>query len=271
MRLIQSVMLAVSLAAFTTAADTPKAVEGIRLPLLEPTESPKPPPTAVTKLGAEQLYVVDSDVECQVLASPDGIVNISNDTGPIKIRGKFVENASGRVTTRTVKGPFVYVVEAAKTGRVELIIIPVKGKVLRRTLDVDDGVNPAPEPPQPPGPVVPPKPPEPKPDPVTSFRVILIYESADRLTPDQRAVMFGAVVENWLNTNCTGGKAGWRRRDKDAPGDADATMKALWDAVKPKVTVTPCVAVERNSKVEIINIEPTPAKMVEVFQTYKGK
>jgi hypothetical protein len=146
-------------------------------------------------------------------------------------------------------------------------------KFERKKLDVVIGKAPQP-PPVPPGPVppIPPVPPDPKPPgPVTSFRVFLVFESADNLSASQRGVVYGKVVEDWLTANCTGGKNGWRRRDKDAPGEADATMAKLWDAVKPAITVTPCVAVERNGKVEIINVEANPAKMVEVLSTYKGK
>ncbi len=127
-------------------------------------------------------------------------------------------------------------------------------------------------PPQPP-PDINPKPVDPpdiKPVPVTSFRVFLVYESADSLSTSDRAVIYGKVVEDWLTANCTGGKAGWRRRDKDAPGENDTAMSGLWAAIQKNVTVTPCVAVEVNGKVEIINTEATPAKMIEKLQSYKG-
>ena len=158
MRLVHCLVLALAAPLFVSGVE-PKAVDDIiRLPLVQPDNAPKPPPGAVTKLSGDQWYVVDSDMECQVLASPEGIVNITVETGPLKMRGKFVENVSGRVTTRTVKGPFVYVVEAAETGRaetrrVELLIIPAKGKVLRRTLDVETGVSPIPPVPGPPTPL----------------------------------------------------------------------------------------------------------------------
>jgi hypothetical protein len=125
----------------------------------------------------------------------------------------------------------------------------------------------------PPPPAPPPKPVDPdvKPvDPLKSFRVIFIYESDDNLTPDQRAVVYGKAVEDFLIANCTGGKSGFRRRDKDAPGEADATFAALWAAVKPNVTVTPCVAIERNGKVTILNLEAAPAKQIETLQKYRG-
>ena len=120
--------------------------------------------------------------------------------------------------------------------------------------------------PQPP-PVDPnkPKPPEPKPPVVvTSFRVILVYESADTLTAAQNSVLYGKEVENWLNANCTGGKAGWRRRDKDLSGENDPAIVAVWDAVKaefapPKNTKTPAVAIQVNDKIDIIPLAATPS------------
>jgi len=134
------------------------SLEEVRLPILDapkPGPTPKPPsPGAPVKLGASQLYVVDSDTALTVLASPEGIVGITSEAGPIKIRALFVENSSGRYSTRTYKGQFVYTVEASKSGRVELLIVRADGKgaVLRRTLDVDAGEGPKP-------------PPKPKPDP----------------------------------------------------------------------------------------------------------
>lgn len=121
----------------------------------------------------------------------------------------------------------------------------------------------------------PPKPDEPKPDdpkppqPVTSFRVFLVYESGATYSSAVNSVLYGNAVEEWLNANCTGGKAGWRRRDKDLSGDADPTMAAMWNAVKPAVTTIPCAAVEVNGKVEIIPLGKTPAEMVATFKKYR--
>ncbi len=98
-------------------------------------------------------------------------------------------------------------------------------------------VPPAPVPPTPPAPV------PPAPVPVSSFRVLFVYESADTIPAAQKNVIYGKSVENYLNANCTGGVAGWRRRDKDAAGEADPTMAALWTAVKPKLTTMPAVVV----------------------------
>ncbi len=127
-----------------------------------------------------------------------------------------------------------------------------------------------PVPPTPPVPPVPPNPPiPPTPEPLKAFRVVIIYESAFTLTAAQRSVVYGAEVAKYLSDNCTDGEKGWRRRDKDAPGGSDPAVAALWAAVQPKVTVTPCFAVQRNDKVDIIPVEATPAKMIEVLKAYK--
>lgn len=110
---------------------------------------------------------------------------------------------------------------------------------------------------------------KPKPQPVTSFRVFLTFESGQTITPAQSNVMYGNVVEEWLNANCTGGKAGWRRRDRSLGGENDPTMAALWAAIQPKLTTVPAIAIEVNSSVEILPLEATPAKMVEILDKYK--
>lgn len=142
----------------------------------------------------------------------------------------------------------------------------VDGKAKRLAdLTIDVGPRPPPEPdPKPPGP----KPPEPKP--VTSFRVIIGFESGTTYPQSIINVMYGNVVEEWLNANCTGGKAGWRRRDQSIGGENDPTMAALWKAVKDAAPTTPFFAIEVNGKVEIVSFEPTPAAMVSKLNTYRG-
>jgi hypothetical protein len=135
------------------------------------------------------------------------------------------------------------------------------GEKASAVTEVNKGASPAP--------VDPPVPPDPPPAPAKSFRVVLIFESGDALTPAQRGVVYGKAVEDFLNANCTGGKNGWRRRDRDAPGENDPTMAALWAAVKPAVTATPCIAIERDGKVFILPLEATPAKMIEVLRRYR--
>lgn len=166
-------MLATLILSVSLAAD-PSA---IRLPeLAVPTPMPQPA-AAVSRLAADEWYIVDSDVPLIVLASPDGVVSVTEDAGPLKLRGKFADGA-GKVETRTYKGKHVFTVDAVHTGKVELLIVPVGGdakSVIRRTLEVT-GARPPPDPQ--------PKPdPKPQPNKVEKLRVILVRDAGD-MTPE---------------------------------------------------------------------------------------
>ena len=131
---------------------------------------------------------------------------------------------------------------------------------------------PAPDPTPKPEPPAPKPPAPPAPEPVTSFKVLLVYESGATHTAAQKAVLEGKVVEEWLTANCTGGKAGWGRRDKDADPAADTTpIGPVWAAAKPGVTSTPALFVAVNEKVAVIDPFPaTPAEAVRVLDKYRG-
>ena len=227
---------------------------------------PQPAPKAVASLAADELYVVQSNEDVQLLASPPGVVTVTKESGPLKIRGLFVGNKI--VSTRTYAKKNVFIVERIAAGDVELLLVPA-GKVERRV--VGDGDSPVP-PPKP----KPDDPPAPKPpEPVTSFRVIFVWESGDTLTAAQNSVINGVEVADFLaaKTTKTGTDKGWRLKDKDAPAAGDTpVMNELWAAVKAKLKPTdvPCVAVEVNGKVEIIPLAATPAEMVAKFKTYLG-
>lgn len=141
------------------------------------------------------------------------------------------------------------------------------------SLNFSVGIDPpVPIPPDPPKPPTPdPKPPNPQP--VTSFRVLFVYESAKTLTVAQNSVIHAKIVRDYLTANTTpeNGWSGWREFDQNANADKDASaIKALWAAVQPKLTALPCVAVEVNGRAEIIPMATTPADMVATFEKYKA-
>lgn len=109
--------------------------------------TPAPPPAPIgqaTQLQSDQLYVVQSTNPIVIVASPQGVVKITPDAGPLKIRGKFVDGTA--TETRTFKGPHIYIVEASGSGTCELIVAPTMDQkdVIRRTLTTD--ITPAPGP-----------------------------------------------------------------------------------------------------------------------------
>lgn len=248
----------------TPPAPTPPVEPDIILPGLDPVPpAPTPQPTpAITKLTSAELYVIEGKVPLLVLASPEGIVSVTEETGPVKVRAIFAGNQ--KYSTRSIKGPSVYFVEAVGTGRVELLITRTdgKGKLIRRTLDVN-GPGPAPTP-DPVDPVIPPTP-----APV-GFRVIFVYETADALTPAMQRVMFGEKVRTYLDTR----SKGYRRWDKDvdATNEKDADIKALWQAARPKVTTVPCIIVAVGGKADIIPFPADEDAALAILQKYaEGK
>lgn len=182
--------------------------DGIQFPsVVEP--KPPNPPQQVTKLSLGQLYVITSPVPSFVLASPSNLVTITEEAGPLRIRGVFVDG-NGKTETRTFTQKQVFIVEAAGTGTVELMAVVV-GKtkasdVIRKTIDVDNGVGPRP-PPDPPKPPTPPDPPTPAPIPLAGFRTLIVYDPVT-LTPAQQGIVFGAKVRSYLQSKCVVGGDG---------------------------------------------------------------
>lgn len=206
-----------------------------------PTPVPVPLPGTPTPLPSEWLYIVRSDAALIVLASPDGLLTVTSQAGPMTIRGKFV-GGTGQTETKTFKEKHLYLVEAAATGRCELLIVPsgatAASQVVRRLIDANVGPLPPPVPPVPPTPPTPPTPPvppvpptPPAPIPEAGLRVLMVYETAESLTPTQQAIMQGQTVRDWLNAHCVKGPDGktaeFRIWDKDIN---TAGASPLWQA-----------------------------------------
>lgn len=259
-------ILALALAPALAAATPPDIV----LPVPpSPPPMPMPPAPAIPTytLSGNTIFDVVCNKPCVFLVSPPGVVKTPH--RDIKAGAEFEKEGTyfDGSTTKTYAGPCtVYFLHpaAGTSGKVYVSVIPVGFSDASQIKSFVLDVNPGPAPPVPPPDPKPPTPPQP----VTSFHVLFIYESKDTLTPQQLGVMYGIKVEDWLSVNARGN---WRRRDKDAPGEKDATMAALWDAVKPKVTTTPCVAVEVNGKVDIIALDATPDAMIATLNKYLGK
>ena len=88
-------------------------------------DAPDPaPPQVVDEVRADEWYVVTSGSPQIVVHLPEGIIEVEESEGPIKVRGKFSDGA-GKVEVRTYKQPYVYFVSGITTGRVDMRFIPL--------------------------------------------------------------------------------------------------------------------------------------------------
>ena len=240
---VRYILLAVLLVATPASA---QVKSDIRFPtFVAPSPGPAPAPVPVKQtLSADLVHIIEADKTAILIASPEGLVKITEEAGPVRFRGKFM-NGPGKVETRTFSAKQVFIIEAIGTGKVELIVVPAgattSADVIRKTVDVDSGQAPQP----PPTPPTPPKPVDPAPIPVAGFRVLLVEESADRgkLTPGQFRVMFGKKMRDWLDANCAkeGQQPAYRIYDKDAKTAGD--LKHWQDAMLRARTQVPWIVI----------------------------
>lgn len=178
----------------------------------------------VTKLAANQLYVITAEkTQIFVLGSPDNLLTITEEAGPIRVRGVFVDNPSGKAELRLFKQKQVFIVEANGVGNAELLVVKVgttaAKDVIRVTLSVDNGVPP----PNPPDPPKPPTPPIPGPDNIlvkafkagydkdtdtdkaTSVaKLAVIYQQAAKVTAPDTAFKTVGELDTALRTSTQG-------------------------------------------------------------------
>lgn len=233
-KLINAVSVLMFCVSLAIGADDNKPVaELIRIPGGVKVEEKTPPVKVKTvtpiTITADTVFMFDSDVDLLVLSSPEGYVKITEEQGPIRIRGKFADEP-GKTQKREYKGKEVYTVEGVKDGKVELIVVPLGGAVvlpddvIRRTITVQlKDAAPAPKPPTPQPPTPQPPVPQPKLDdaPVNTdgLHVAFVYETGPggKLSNTQFAIMYGAKTRTWLDANCdkAGNQSQYRLLDKD--------------------------------------------------------
>lgn len=147
-----------ALACSSLVCAVPPADSPIKIPAA-PVVPPAPVvPGSVVSLSGDQLYVIDCAVDCAVRTHPAELVKVTKETGPIRIRGKFVDGL-GKTETKHFSGPFVFIVEPVGKGRVELDVIPYSFKaeteIVSAKIDVNGGQGPIPLPVDPIDPVDP--------------------------------------------------------------------------------------------------------------------
>lgn len=106
------------------------------------------PEPATSRLGADTLYVIESETPYLLLDSPQGLVTVLEKAGPISVFGKFVDGS--KYELREFKAKHLWIVQASGSGRVEMLLVPngtpKQADVVRKLLDVSGGVVPQPPP-----------------------------------------------------------------------------------------------------------------------------
>jgi len=133
--------------------------------------------------------------------------------------------------------------------------------------------EPEPEPPVPPGPD--PKPPEPEPLPPApipdaGFRVLIVYETGDatKYPWETNAIIYGADVRKFLDTNCVkeNGQPGYRIYDPDVNigGDLEVWKQAI---TRPRTSL-PWVVISNGKAGFEGPLPKTPTAFLELCQKY---
>lgn len=180
-----------------------------------------PDPNSVLVLAADTLYVADFDEEGVLLVFPEGLVKITHELGPMRIKAKFADG-NGSVETRTYSGKHIYTLEVADvkkpvSGRVTAAFVPFGFKSenqIKKTL-VD--ILHAPLPPPKPDPT-PPKPDPPKP---LNVSWVIIVEDTTQRTPETARVILDTAYWDGL-------KAKGIRMRSYAKNSPDVQAKGYW-------------------------------------------
>lgn len=239
-------------------------------PIPAPKPKPEFQPKVISEIGVGMLYVIESQTELFIEQVPEGIVEIEDnqtDGESLRVNGVFADGPQKR-EWRTFKSNFVYILSSDKPGKTELVMVPSgiksRDEIVRQPLLI---TGEGPRPPPDPGP-------EPNPDPVppvptTSFRVIFVKESGVTLNAEQMAIPGAKAIRDYLTAKTTpeGGLAGWREYDpQQNVANEQSTMKALWTAVRPKITSVPAMVIEVNGNATVM---PFPANVSEALETLK--
>lgn len=171
---------------------------------------PAPAPDASLPLAADEVLVVDADVDVMVWSFPDGLLTVTKESGPLKLRAKFA-GGSGKLETRTFKGKSIAIVEAKGTGAATLLIVPVgatseQAGIIKR-IAANQGAKPPPD-------EVKPQPPIP----TAKAVYIAVVRDPRQVSPDQAALLTDVAFWNAF-------KAAQHEWDVYAPTSPDAVTK----------------------------------------------
>lgn len=238
-----------------------------------PSAPPVNAPGDALRLAGDTLYVIPHDEPFLLFDSHPTLttspVTITRETGPLKIRGRFLDG-NGAVETRTFTAKHLAIVEpvAGATGRAELIAVPQgvtsEKDAVRQLIDVNHGAQPPPKDDEkkidPPKPVPPDVSPEPKPKPVVSGPLwLILVEELDERTPATAKL----VNDTAFWTRLKAKQINFRPYDQDEPA---AKAKGYVEAAaKANVGLPALILMDKDGDVVWVKPRPKDTAAVEAL------
>ena len=247
-------------------------------PVVEP-QPPKPDlsPQKVPRIDPGEFYVVESDKQFFLLASPEKFASVTYETGPLRLRGLF-SGGSGKVETRNYSSSHIAIVDAkfGVSGRAELIAIPAgltEEKEIIRTW-VEIGTSPRPPPddekeevsPD----VTPPAPIDP-----SQLRVIMVYESGKAYDKETTNILFSTKIVEYLNAKCVKdaeGRPSWRKWPKgtSVTDSEPEPLRSLWNQYLPRMGTLPQIVISAGTTAEIYPLPATEEATMALLKKIGG-
>ena len=222
-------------------------------------------PKFIDVISYEEFYVIESEEQLLVLASPQGIVGVTYEQGPLMARGKWA-GGDGSIETRMLLGKHLYFVDVITSGSVEMLVIKSgatdPAKIFRQKISTQRGPRP---------------PPDIKPDvdpdedkidvPDTDgFRVLLLYDEDVDL--DIANAINSISTRKWLDDNTDDWRA-WDRSTADMAGSVSNESKVwqdIWNSAGKSVPAGPHLLIIKG---KTITVRPLTSQIIQELESVK--
>lgn len=246
-------------------------------PVVEPQPKPDLSPQKVPRIDPGEFYVVESDKQFFLLASPEKFASVTYETGPLRLRGLF-SGGTGKVETRNYTSSHIAIVDAkyGVSGRAELIAIPAgltEEKEIIRTW-VEIGTSPRPPPDDEKDEVSPDVPPPSPVDP-SQLRVIMVFESGKAYDKETTNILFSTKIVEYLNAKCVkdaAGRPSWRKWPKGTTvvDSEPEPLRSLWNQYLPRMGTLPQIVISAGTTAEIYPLPATEQATLDLLKKIGG-
>lgn len=198
----------------------------------------------------------------EVKALPGTFVVITPETDAKTVTWVIKDPNLSVLPAKELADPRKAILVGLKAGEYKLVAVGSlddEHTVATTKLIIEGKIDPTPQPGPSPAPDPTPEPqPKPLPVPTTDFRVIIIHDSATKMTKEQLHALNSSSVAKLLDEKCskdTNGRPGWRKWDPDQDVSYELPVwKSLWGATKPQIGTLPQVVIVKNQEGKIYSI-----------------